>query len=228
MSRMNSHPHPAELSAYLDGDVEAPARGRIADHLEACPECREVVGELRGLTERLAAHPDPAPPRDLWPDLVARIRREGALPTADAGRRARWWARPVWLAPAAGLAALLVVVVGLRLLGPGAPSDSTGSGGEEVAAGAPAAAAPAAEGSVALYREAAEAMKERVAETPLPEGLAAVVEEDLATYDRAVAQTTAALERSPDDPELRAHLLRTLEAQVRYLRRLDDSVTTLL
>lgn len=225
MRREDHHPHASELSAYLDGDVEAPVSGPIAEHLEACPECREVAGELRRLTERLAAHPDPEPPRDLWPEVAARIRREAPRPAARHAAQgpARWWGRPVWLAPAAGLAALLVVVVGLRLLGPSGPSPSPGPEREEVPA-----TAPAGQGSVALYREAAEAMKGRVAETPLPEGLAAVVEEELAAYDRAVAQTTAALERSPDDPELRAHLLRTLEAQVRYLRRLDDSVTTLL
>lgn len=226
MSRMNEHPHPSELSAHLDGDLEAPARDRLAAHLEACPECREVVGELRLLSERLDRHPDPAPPRDLWPGVAERIRGEGPRPAAlhPAQGPSRWWARPLWLAPAAGLAALAVVVVGLRLLGPPGPAGPPSSGPE----GVPAAEAPPGAGSVALYREAAEAMKGRLAEAPLPEGLAAVVEEELATYDRAVAETAAALERSPDDAELRAHLLRTLEAQVRYLRRLDASVTTLL
>jgi hypothetical protein len=81
---------------------------------------------------------------------------------------------------------------------------------------------------VALYREASEAMRERLGEAPLPERVAPVVEAELAAYDRAVAEISVALERSPDDPDLRAHLVRTLEAQARFLRRVDASVSTLL
>jgi hypothetical protein len=222
MSRTESHPDAVALSSHLDGDGEPLERGRVAAHLEACPECRELASELRRLTDRLAAHPDRPPPRDLWPDLAARIRAEQPRP---AGPRAAWWrawrARPLWLAPAAGLL-VLVLAVGLRLV------ERSGGGDEGVPPGSPAATAPAGDASVALYREAAEAMRERLAEEPLPERVAPVVEAELAAYDRAVVETSAALARAPDDPELRAHLLRTLEAQVRFLRRVDESVDTLL
>jgi len=219
MSRTESHPDAVALSSHLDGDGEPLERGRVAAHLEACPECRELASELRRLTDRLAAHPDRPPPRDLWPDLAARIRAEQPRPAAP---RAAWWReRPLWLTPVAAALALLLAV-GLWL------ADRSGPRPGGLPAGPPATSRPAGIALVALYREAAEAMRERLAEAPLPGPVAPVVEEELAAYDRAVAEISAALERAPDDPELRAHLLRTLDAQGRFLRRVDASVSTLL
>lgn len=216
MSEPASHPSESLLSAWLDGDGEPRERRELADHLGRCGRCRDLVARLRSLSERLDSHPDQAPPRDLWPALAGRLRAEPRdLPSPRAPRR-RW--RPVWLAPAAAALAGLVVVIGLwtadffRPERPVPPGRQL-TGLEETA-----------EEAVILHRDAADAMRARLASEALPPELETLLDTELAAYDAAVNETRAALERSPDDPELERHLLGTLRAEVRLLQRTDASV----
>ena len=94
--------HPfAELSAYQDSALDAPARARLAAHLASCQMCQERLAELRGTARLIAALPDPLPGRSLVPRVAV----------------------PFWLAPlrtlsaAASGVAMLVFVASIVLSG---------------------------------------------------------------------------------------------------------------
>lgn len=75
---------PADLSAFVDGELRGRHRRRVARHLRACPACRLVVEQLRrvrALTAELAVDDarttgvaQPAVPAAWW--SASRHRRE--------------------------------------------------------------------------------------------------------------------------------------------------------
>ncbi len=97
--------HPKELiSAYLDGQLEAPDRVRVFEHLRVCDACRWLLSDYRALA--LAARREGAPP--VPADLANRIgKRIDAEPVA----RFTWRRRLVTAArlPLATAAAVLVL-----------------------------------------------------------------------------------------------------------------------
>jgi anti-sigma factor RsiW len=67
-----AHLTTSDLLAVRDGTATASVEG----HIRACPECRREVERLHQVRAQLRALPSQAPPRDLWPRLEERIRRE--------------------------------------------------------------------------------------------------------------------------------------------------------
>lgn len=62
--RRRRHPiNDEDLSAYVDGQLEAAARARLEAHIDACAACREALGELRALRRALRELPRAAAPR---------------------------------------------------------------------------------------------------------------------------------------------------------------------
>jgi negative regulator of sigma E activity len=109
---MRMCPDKETLSAYLDGEIDLPWRGRLEKHLEGCAACREYLDSLARLGERLRAdaEPDSGPSlARLRPALAARSRQ-------PAPRSAPIWRRrislPLPLAAVAGLA-ILCLAAGL-------------------------------------------------------------------------------------------------------------------
>lgn len=102
---MTEHtPDLPELSAYLDGELDAHARQRVVEHLAACPRCTASLARLQGLAADCRA----LPAASLGFDLAGVI--EGRLATAprrpSANREHGWWLRlPVAVGAAASLAA---------------------------------------------------------------------------------------------------------------------------
>jgi anti-sigma factor RsiW len=52
---------PSHLSAFLDDELGADQRRRVARHTEDCPECRGVLQSLRRLLDALRFGPPPEP-----------------------------------------------------------------------------------------------------------------------------------------------------------------------
>jgi len=112
---MNLHDELDMLSAYLDGELDAPERARLDSHLPTCAECRTTLDAIRVTVADLATLPIPEPtPQDSWA-LRSAIRRER--------RPVRRWQR---LAIAAGGVAAAAVATLAIALGPGSAGDSTG------------------------------------------------------------------------------------------------------
>ena len=61
------------LSRYLDDDLPAPERRRIARHLRDCPCCEEVLDSLKCTVEICHDKGRPALPRDVRQRARARI-----------------------------------------------------------------------------------------------------------------------------------------------------------
>src|SRR5256884_3286847 len=106
---MAAHPD-TELIPYVQGELPAPERERVAQHLRECLDCRRDADELRELLDDLG-RAVPRPPDVHWGGYRAELREKLA---AHRTRRA-WWARPVPLTLSASLAGLLLVVAFLAV-----------------------------------------------------------------------------------------------------------------
>ena len=112
---MINHPSSATLSRYLDGDLGAFRRRRVASHLARCAECGEKVQDWRGIGVALRSAPLPPLPASTFQQVSER-RAAGErviLPTARPGTRGR-----TLRAAAAAAAVLLAVGAGAILRRP--------------------------------------------------------------------------------------------------------------
>jgi hypothetical protein len=101
---MSPHAELDQLSAYVDGELDAPERTALEAHLPSCAECRSTLDALRATIADLASLPEPVPSeQDSW-----------ALRSAIARARApvKTWHRAAWAAGAvaAALVALIAIV----------------------------------------------------------------------------------------------------------------------
>lgn len=100
--------HPVEqeeLMAYLDGELPADQAVAAAAHLEQCPECRKLAGDLRGVSVAMRS----------W-EVEPGSGTAPSMPVAKPVRRIPWIpAFPSWsYALAGGLALGLVLLVAVR------------------------------------------------------------------------------------------------------------------
>src|SRR2546428_1713331 len=117
--RIRAEPSLEELSAYLDHELDAATRARVAAHVAGCAACTRRLDALRETIHALRALPMETPPRTF---------------TVPEQRGRTWrWAPAGWIGRAA--VAPLLIVVGIHNLHlPAAPiatsgSSSTNSGG---------------------------------------------------------------------------------------------------
>ena len=116
-----SHPNENDLALWAGGDLPAGEAARVAEHLEACPDCRGLAEGLRAsraAVEALAAEP-------IDDTALARVRRGLRLRLAEEEARAarRRRSAAVYLAGALA-AALAAAAVGLGIwYGLSSPAD---------------------------------------------------------------------------------------------------------
>jgi anti-sigma factor RsiW len=123
--------HEVDLSALLDGELDAPRQALLRRHLESCASCSRRARALRGADEALRTLPSREVPADLRARLQARIDLEpaaasgapatrlGVFETAPPRRRPRSRARPMALlalGAAAALTLYLMIAPGERPL----------------------------------------------------------------------------------------------------------------
>jgi hypothetical protein len=200
----------------------------VERHLERCAECAAEVESLLVLRARTRDLPrEIAPGRDLWPEIQARIQAaparkveapERLVGAADGvidlaarrGRVVRW----------NGAFGRAAAVIALVVLSSGATAYLLRGRGAVPVAVAPAAPQPQATGNVRLaadrrdlaafragtggfdgaveeLRTTFDSQRDRLS----PETVK-IIEQNLAIIDRAIAESRAALERDPNDPDL--------------------------
>ena len=110
---MARHPE-GDLVAYLQGELEASDRDRVAAHVESCAACRDEVAAFESVVRALKRS-WPEPPEVHWGRYRADLRtrlgaghgRSGASPRWSPGW---WWRRPLPLALSAAMAGILILV----------------------------------------------------------------------------------------------------------------------
>ncbi|HEX5005072.1 MAG TPA: zf-HC2 domain-containing protein [Gemmatimonadales bacterium] len=184
------------LDDYLDDRLDAAVRGDLESHLAGCGNCRAAEERLRTVLEgarRLPRSIDP--PRNLWPEIAARLPAREA--PAVAGRIT--WRR--WL-PLAAAAVLLIAVTAVvtRQLSRRPPVIA--------AAPTPAPTAGAGFASDRDYVLAAEDLERvlREGRDRLAPATVEIIERNLALIDAAIAEAREALRADPANADLRALL----------------------
>jgi len=212
-----------ELSEFVDGTLPADRAAAIEAHVTACGSCTGVVQDLeriRGAARRLGPID---PPGHLWLEIAGRMQLEGAPRQPDrttpASRR-----HPIW--QWAGLAAALVLVtVGVYIAQRvSAPRQAPASA---VAVGGNAAAPPTVETfqeelqQAEMHYEKAIAALEAITKSSdgtMDPAVAATVQKNLATIDRAIADSRAALNANPDSEAARDSLFEAFRRKVGVLQ----------
>lgn len=98
------HCNQEQIEALLDGELTGPEGDAVLAHLRDCPGCRSYYRQLLAMEQALRADTDPVP-EDLLADIMSRVH--------DTPQRRR---RQPWLRAAMGIAACLVVVLGVYLV----------------------------------------------------------------------------------------------------------------
>jgi len=230
------------LSEYLDGDLTHAERGAAEAHLIGCAACRTTLMELRAVRGRARQLPNRPPAADLWPAIRQAI--GSSAPSTVAGSGASPDARPVESASVRPLRTRRRYVFSLPQLAAAgialAAVSGTGvwlaRGGAEPMPGAPVASAPAATSPVintsTPLREAslrAEATYDaaindlqavlEAGRASLDPSTVAVLEENLAIIDTAIAEAQQAIANDPANTYLNAHLARTMQRKLDLMRR---------
>ncbi|MBI3267401.1 MAG: zf-HC2 domain-containing protein [Planctomycetes bacterium] len=75
---------PAQLSAYLDGELEAAERLAIEDRVSNCPDCRELLADLETGDEALRRIEAPQPSLEAWAAFDRKLFERLGVPAAAA------------------------------------------------------------------------------------------------------------------------------------------------
>ncbi len=211
------------LSEYLDGGLNDADREAIEHHLANCVECKTTLEQLRAVTKRAAALDDRPPENNLWDGIAARIGTTDETPdvvdiaTRRKVRRTITFSLPQLVA--AGIALVVVSAGTARLI---RPSESQLEQPRADAIVRDAAANAVLVGfDVAEYEGAVEELKMVLEEARglLDPNTVQVLEQSLATIDRAIVEAQEALRQDPANGYLTAHLAATMKRKVELLQR---------
>ena len=211
------------LSEYLDGELSEADSAALESHLEACGDCSETLDQLRAVSTFAANLEDRAPDADLWGGIASRIRTPAEVDAdvIDIGRSAANKRRVSFSVPqllAAGIA-LMFVSAGTVWLALSGNEDVVAPTVAEVTLQGESAALlasfddPGYDAAVAELERVLEAGRDRLDSTTV-----VVLEQSLATIDRAIAEARAALSSDPTNDYLSRHLSATMNQKVRLLR----------
>jgi anti-sigma factor RsiW len=218
------------LSEYLDGELSAEERTALEDHLRHCPPCGAALADLKRIVGRARALEDREPERDLWPGIAARIgvpaRAASEGTEIRLARRVpgRWTFSLPQLA-AAGIALMTLSGAAAWLLHPAGTAvvmtpPSTPSVVIPVAAGPARPAKRSYDLAVAELQQVLARNRGRLDTTTVR-----VIEQNLATIDRAIAQAQRAVVADSANIYLNSHLAETMRRKLELLRQAASLVS---
>ena len=213
------------LSDYLDGHLPDGDRALLEAHLEACPECRETLDDLRRLVARAHAATERPLPADLWPGIAALIGGSSSpSPIIDLdrerSRRRLSFTRPQ-------LAAAAVLIVALSAGGAWLAIRGAGPAGSPPVATVPSPSAvrPASSnlpvGAETSYDTAIQELQRALdaGDNHLAPHTVQVLRNNLARIDTAIVEARRALEADPGNAYLNEHLARTMRQKIDLMRQ---------
>ncbi|MDT8436587.1 MAG: hypothetical protein RRA92_07500 [Gemmatimonadota bacterium] len=227
------------LSAWLDGELAQADAAELERRLTVDPELAALRDDLQRLRADAAALPDRRPRSDLWPGIEARIRTGGtARQGPDVVRRSKGRTLRFTVPQLAAAAILLLATGGGAVwLAARAGTDARTSGSETalVARGSGPgeagdlrfASADGTSRTVKASDEAIRQLEQRLADGRgrLDSSTVRVIEESLATIDRAIRRAEAAVEKDPGNAWLNRHLADTKARKVRLLEKANVLAT---
>lgn len=204
------------LSDYIDGELDAPERSTLEQHLRECDECTRTLAELEHVVAAAAQARSAPPERDLWPGIADRIAPPPLvrpLPQRAPGRRLSF------TLPQLAAAAMLFLMLGAGGLYLAMADQRSAPRTAE---------APAAEPPVRLVSQGYQTQASAISE--LEQALAQdrdrmdpatvrVLEQSIASIDQAIAEAWAAMEQDPANPYLRRYLDGAMKKKIDILRR---------
>lgn len=213
------------IGELLEGTIREEDRRALEEHLESCPDCRELLADFQEIKTQAAALPRIEPSPAVWPNILDAVRRERRERSARAVLSVSWWdrlfapGRPRY-ALAAALALVLVVGGALLILPsrkPAAPAVSSGNGGEY-------AMAKLQEAEI-HYRLAIRALSDAAAgqQTGLDAKTMEALDRDLRTIDAVIASCREAVLRDPRNVEARVYLLGAYKGKVEFLENIIEA-----
>jgi anti-sigma factor RsiW len=223
------------LSEYLDGELSESERVALERELETDAALATLLEELREVKRVAGEADDRGPETDLWPAIAERIDAERVVELEPARRSRR---RLTFTVPQFAAAMLATLFMGTGALW---VANSLGEfvGGEPVATvstetpGAASTSPTAGDLPVRLVESAEPRNPSRKSdlaiaalEAHLAEGrdnldssTVRIIEESLATIDRAIESASAALEADPGNVWLNRHLADSKSRKVRLLEK---------
>jgi anti-sigma factor RsiW len=209
------------LSEYLDQELEPADREQVEAHLATCPDCRQVLQELRAVVARAGRLKDREPRSDLWAGVQSAIGR-GRVVDLDSRRisaRRFSFSLPQLVAAAAALA-----------LVSGGSAWMMSQRGDDARAVAEAPPAPGVQAQPVRFdrkgrADSAITELERILleeSGRLDSSTVRILTQNLALIDRAIGQARKALESDPSNPYLNDHLARTMRKKIEVLRHAAD------
>ncbi len=214
------------LSDYLDGELPEAERAEIERSLATDPRLRDVLAELDAVRAAAAGLESPAPARDLWPEIAARIRDEERA-GIDLGRARERRRTVTFTIPQLAAAAAAVLVVGSAAVWTAQQAGfadgarpTTATVAQQDGAAIPASLQPATVGSGSSDLAIAELERRLDGDrAQLDPSTVRVLEESLATIDRAIDRASRALELDPGNPWLSRHVASAKARKVRLLEK---------
>lgn len=206
-----------QLSDYLDGELDPRDEAAVEAHLAGCASCRHVLAGLRTVVGTARELPLAPVEDDLWPGIETRIHAESSrvVPFARTSKRTVVFTLPQLAA--AGIA-LMMMSGGLVYF---AATGRTPAPGTELAVRNGAGAISSVSLADPRYEDAVQDLERTLAEGRgrLDPDTVRVLEQNLATIDKAIAQSREALEVDPGNVFLSSHLMSARQRKLALLRR---------
>ena len=199
------------LSEYIDDELEPGERLALEQHLLDCAACRAVIVDLQRVAAEARRTEDAVPADDLWPGI------EAALPaTSRAPRRVS-----LSIPQAIAASVLLVLVSGLMVWSYLERDRVVNAPESTVVRGASDAAPQPVSFTDARYDHAVADLLKVLGDAKgrLNPRTVAIIERNLQTIDRAIAEARQALERDPSDAFLASHLAEQRRVKLTLLRQ---------
>src|SRR3954462_14018956 len=219
---MKTDAFPSQLSEYLDDELSPAERESVDAHLGQCEACRRTLEELRGIVAEAGSLKDSTPAANLWPGIESRITAAPEPSRVSPFRRALA-ARLSFTIPQVAAAGLTLMLLSGGLVWMARSGD-------------PRADVPAVRAQVEIedvpatvpanfadkdYDAAIAELERMLADgrSTLDPQTVRVLEENLASIDRAIGQCRRALSSDPSNVYLNTHLADARQRKLLLLRR---------
>ncbi len=103
------------ISKYIDGDLDATKASSLEKHLDACPDCRELLKDFQQIKQKAKGLAKAEPSGQAWFRIQARLKEKMQAPIPEP--RVRFLYFPAQLRFAARTTLLLLIVVGAVIIG---------------------------------------------------------------------------------------------------------------